>query len=181
MTDLDFITDSTLRKTIEDSIEYTSVLFKETEEESKSTLYKEETYRVIILYTIAIIEAVLLYLYKKSGDEITYFEYKFIKQLPSEYHHTKESNFSVIIAVQKSVKKAEQQITMKDLVDFFTERKFMKKDTADKLMHINGLRNTVHLSKPRDGVICDVAQVESALSMLVYVIERAPKSMPKLI
>ena len=179
MTDLDFITDAALRRTIEDSVEHAYVLYKETKEDSKSTLYKEETYRVIILYTVAVIEAVLLHLYKKYGEEMTYLEYKFIKQLPPEYRHASDPKSPLVVAVQKNVKKAEHQITMSDLVAFFKEKKFMKPETAENLLRINNLRNTFHLNKPRAGVICDIAQVESALQMLVHVIQNAPKSIPK--
>ena len=68
---------------------------------------------------------------------------------------------------------------MSDLVAFFKEKKFMKPETAENLLRINNLRNTFHLNKPRAGVICDIAQVESALQMLVHVIQNAPKSIPK--
>ena len=122
MTELDFITDITLRRTIEDSVEHTLVLYKETKEETKSKLYKEETYRVIVLYTAAIIEAVLLYLYKKHGEEMTYLDYKFIKQLPLEYRHVGSAGSLVVVAVQKSVKKAEHQIMMSDLVAFLRRK-----------------------------------------------------------
>jgi|SRR3989344_6819346 len=177
--ELDFITDNILRKTIEDSVEYVHVLSEESKKEDKSALYKEETYRVIILYIVSIIEAILLYLYKKHGDTITYLDYKFINTLPEDYHHASNRESRVVVAVQKTIEKSEHQIGTSDLVSFFKEKKLMKKETAEEILKINDLRNTLHLNKPREKTICDVAQVESALKLLVYVIQRAPKSILK--
>jgi hypothetical protein len=50
---LTFINSTSLRKTIEDSIEYINIIFN-LAKNNKSKIYKEETYRVIILYVIAI-------------------------------------------------------------------------------------------------------------------------------
>ena len=48
-TDLDFITDTDLRKKIENSIEYVFVLFEKSKNEKEKDLFREETHRVIIL------------------------------------------------------------------------------------------------------------------------------------
>ena len=178
--ELDFITDNTLRKTIEDSIEYVYVLTEESKKkEDRSALYKEETYRVIILYIASIIEAILLYLYKRQSDKITYTYYKFINPLHEDYQHASDRESPVIIAVQKTVEKVEHQIGMFELVSFFKEKKFMKEETAEEILKINNLRNTLHLNKPREGNACDITQVEASLKLLVYTIRRAPKSMPR--
>lgn len=177
--DLDFITDAGLRQTIENSTEYMYALSEEAKEKEKSDLYKEETYRVIMLYTVSVIEAVLLYLYKKHEDEMTFLDYKFVQPLPSEYGHSSNTNSRVVVAVQKREKMAEHKIGMGDLVCFFKERNLMKKETAEQILQINDLRNTFHLSKPRDKAVCDIVQVESALKLLVYVIQNAPKSVLK--
>ncbi|MDO8743182.1 MAG: hypothetical protein Q7J30_01310, partial [Candidatus Azambacteria bacterium] len=60
---LDFIQDNELRKTIENAIQYIYIIFDQAKD-SKSELYKEETYRVIVLYVISVIEAILLYVLK---------------------------------------------------------------------------------------------------------------------
>lgn len=179
MNDLDFVTDAGLRRTIENSVEYMYALFEEIKEKEKSDLYKEETYRVIILYAVSVIEAVLLYLYKKHADEMTFLEYKYIQTLPPEYHHLSNADSRVVVAVQKREKMAEYKVGMSDLVDFFKERKLMKKETAEQVLQINDLRNTFHLSKPRDKAVCDIAQVESAIKLLVYVIQNVQKSVLK--
>ena len=53
MSDLDFIKDKELRSTLENSIEYIYALFEESKNGEQKQLYKEETYRVIILYVIS--------------------------------------------------------------------------------------------------------------------------------
>lgn len=177
--ELDFITDNTLRKTIKDSIEYVYILSEESKKEDKSILYKEETYRVIILYIVSIIEAILLHLYKKHSEKITYIDYKFINQLTKGYGHTSDRESRVIVAVQKIIEKSEYQIGIFELVSFFRDKKVMKKETAEEILSINNLRNTLHLNKPRNEAVCDITQVESALKLLVHVIERVPKNIPK--
>src|SRR3990167_8531906 len=127
--ELDFITDNILRKTNEESVEYVHVLSEESKKEDKSVLYKEETYRVIILYIVSIIEAVLLYLYKRQSDKITYTDYKFISPLHEDYQHARDRESPVIIAVQKTIEKVEHQIRMFELVFFFKEKKFMREET----------------------------------------------------
>lgn len=179
MTDLDFIINLNLRKTIEDSIEYLYILFSKSKNEQENDLFREETYRVIILYVVSIIEAVLLYIYNNRGDEITKLEYKFVTTLPNEYEHNKEKDFPVVISVQKKVKKQEHDIGLFELVNFFKDKKLMLEKTADKIIEINDIRNTFHFNKSRSSVNCDIEHVESAVGLLVYVIEKAPKSLKK--
>lgn len=70
MRDLDFIKDKELRKTLEDSIEYIYALFEQSKDSKQKKSYQEETYRVIILYVVSAIEAILLYFYKARGRKL---------------------------------------------------------------------------------------------------------------
>lgn len=173
MKDLDFIKDEELHKTIEDSIEYIYVLFEQSKNNAQKELYLEETRRVIILYVVSVIEAILLYFYKARGEKIEYPEYKFIHTLPLEYEHHKKAGLPVIIAVQEKVEKQEHQIGLHDLVVFLGDKKLMQDKTADAILELNDVRNTFHLNKPR-AKNCDVKRVESALQLLVHTIEKAP-------
>jgi len=176
MDGLAFIEDAKLRKTIEDSIEFTYTLFEEAKAEGKSALYREETNRVIILYAVAAIEAILLFLYKKSGKTLTSFEYKFVQQLAPEFRHSSDVGSYLVVAVKQKTAIEDQKIMMRDLVNFFREEKFIKQDMVDELAHANGLRNTFHLTKSRETSVCDTAQAESALKLLLDVIEDVPKA-----
>lgn len=178
MNDLDFITDATLRKTVKDSIDYIYVLFEELKGKTANKLYQEETHRVIILYVVSVIEAILLYLYKKGEYEMTYLDYKYINTLPEGYRHDTCPGSRVIVAVQKNTSKAEHQIGLADLVNYFLDQKKIIKSTATEILAINDLRNTFHLNKPRK-ITCDVAQVERALKLLLYVIQKSPSALLK--
>ncbi|HUZ61761.1 MAG TPA: hypothetical protein VMU83_23485 [Hanamia sp.] len=172
MNDLSFIKDPDLRKTLEDSIEYIYTLIEQAKREEKQ-LYKEETYRVIILYVVSAIEAVLLYLYKTRGEKITYTEYKNVHNLPTSYIYKEKPEGQLVIAVAEQVEKKEYQIGLHDLVKFFKQKNILKDVTANEILEINDVRNTFHFSKFRTKA-CDLPQVEAALKLLVYTLERAP-------
>lgn len=178
MDDLNFIEDKELRKTLEDSIEYIFALFKQSKDISQKEIYREETYRVIILYVVSVIEAVLLYFYKVRGEKIVYTEYTFVQTLPLEYEHREKIGLPVVIAVQEKLNKKEHQIGLHDLVIFFKTKKLIQEKTADDILELNDVRNTFHLSKPR-AKNCDLKRVEAALNLLVHTIKRAPEALKK--
>ncbi len=176
MDDLDFIKDNELRKTLEDSIEYIFALFEQSKDAGQKEIYREETYRVIILYIVSVIEAVMLYFYKARGEKIGYIEYKFVQTLPLEYGHREKIGLPVVIAVQEKLDKQEHQIGLRDLVIFFKTKRLIQEKTSDDILELNDVRNTFHLSKPR-AKNCDLKRVESALNLLVHTIKRAPEAL----
>lgn len=176
MKELDFIKDEDLRKTLEDSIDFIYNFHEQSKGDGQKKLYQEETYRIIILYVVSVIEAVLLYFYKTRGDKIEYLEYRLVQALPPEFGHSEKKGCPLIIAVQE--KKEKDQIGMHDLVTFFEAKKLIQKKTANDILELNDLRNTFHLSKPR-AKSCDVERVEAALQLLVHTIENAPKALEK--
>lgn len=178
MSDLDFIKDKELRKTLEDSIEYIYTLFEQSKDDGQKELYREETHRVIILYVISAIEAVLLYFYKERGEKIEYLEYKFVQTLPTGYGHHGKTGLPVVVAVQEKLEKPEHQIGTHDLVNFFKTKKLIQEKTATDILELNDVRNTFHFSKPR-AKNCDLKRVESALQLLVHTLEKAPRALKK--
>jgi hypothetical protein len=178
MSDLDFIKDKELQKTLEDSIEYIYALFEQSKDDKQKALYREETYRVIILYVVSAIEAVLLYFYKERGEKIEYLEYKFVQTLPAEYAHRAKVGLPVVVGVQEKVEKQEYQIGLHDLVMFFKSKKLIQEKTANDILGLNDVRNTFHFAKPR-AKNCDLKRVESALRLLVHTLERAPGVLKK--
>ena len=173
MADLDFIKDKELRTRLENSIEYIYALYEQSKSVDQKPLYKEETYRVIILYVISAIEAVVLYFYKERGEKIEYSEYKFIESLPKNYSHDEKKGSPVVVAVQEKVEKKEHQIGLHDLITFFRGKNLIQEKTANDILELNDVRNTFHFSKPRIKD-CDLGRVESALKLLVRTIEKAP-------
>ena len=173
MNDLEFIKDKELRITLENSIEYIYALFEQSKDGEQKQLYKEETYRVIILYVISAIEAIFLYFYKERGEKIEYLEYKFVEPLSKNYFHNKKKGLPVIVAVHEKVEKKEHQIGLHDLITFFRGKKLIQEKTADDILELNDVRNTFHFSKPRIKS-CDLERVESSLKLLVRTIKKAP-------
>lgn len=178
MEGLDFIVDKELRKTLEDSIEFVYALHESSKASDSNPLYQEETCRVIILYIISAIEAVLLYFYKLRGDRIEKLEYKFIQQMPGEYSHSERVGARVVLAVQETIAKKDYEIGLHDLIAFYEEKKIILKKTAEKILELNDVRNTLHFTKTRNKK-CDLARVEEALALLVYVLEKAPGGLKK--
>lgn len=177
MSDLDFIEDTALRKTLDNSIDYIYALFKQSKDKEQTELYKEETNRVIILYVVSAIEAVLLYFYKVRGEKITYPEYRFVESLPERYIHKDKEGSPVVVAVQETMEKKEHQIGLHDLATFFKEKKLIQEKTVGEILELNALRNTFHFNKPRTEFTCDLNRVESALQLLVRTLQNAPKAL----
>lgn len=178
MSDLDFIEDKELRTTLENSIEFIYALYEKSKAAGQTALFLEETYRIIVLYVVAAIEAVLLYFFKVRGEKFVYTDYKCVHPLPTEFANTKKNGLPVVIAVQDKIEKPDHQIGLRDLVIFFKTRKLIQDKTAEDILELNELRNTFHFHKPRARA-CDLKGVESALQLLVHTIQRAPKSLQR--
>ena len=176
MDTLDFIKDPALRKTLEDSIEYIYALFEQSKADGQKSLYQEETYRVIILYVVSAIEAVLLYFYKVRGEKIEHYEYRFVQTLPTEYQHSKKDGLPIVVAVQDRVESREHDLGIHALVTFFRSKKLIQERTAQDILDMNNVRNTFHFSKMR-AQKCDIQRVEKALQLLVHTIQNAPKAL----
>lgn len=176
MNDLDFINDQKLRKTLEDSIEYIYALYERSKSDGLHKLYQEETYRVIILYVVSAIEAILFYFYKVRGEKIQYAEYKFVQALPLKYEHIEKKGLPVVVAVQDKIEKKEHQLGIHELVTSFKSKNLMMAKTAEDILDMNDVRNTFHFNKLR-AKTCDLKRVERALQLLVHTIKNAPKSL----
>jgi len=169
MSDLDFIKDGELRKTLEDSFEYVLALYTLTKDPKQSEIFRNETYRVIIIYVVSFIEAVLLYRYREGGVKFKSYEYKYIQSLVDEYKHIQKPNSQVVIAVQENVEKKDHQIGLNDLVILFKKNKVLKAKTADNILDINEIRNTLHFNKPRTKNF-DLNMVNKALQLIIVIL-----------
>jgi len=172
MQDFNFIKDIELKNAIEDSVNFI-VLLNSINQDS-TDLFKEEKYRTLILYIVAIIEALLYYYLVFKNKKITYIEYKNINYIPYLKYKGLEDE-SVVIAIQKEKSKISSQIGLSDLLEFFKKEKLMKSETAEKISNLNNIRNTFHLSKKRKDLDLTKEMVEDGLELLVYVIENIAK------
>ena len=168
---LNFIKNQSLNSTIENSFKYMSTLLIKSKKEEISELYKEENYRVIILYIVAIIEAILLYVLKERGEKIITTVYKFPNEISKKVKHTDYPDETVVTAVKINKVKDEKEIGVQNLVQFMTSKKLMHKITAEKILEINDIRNTFHLSKCRNNIRINTNKVEKALDLLLKIIQ----------
>ncbi len=169
--DTDFIDDSILRKRVENSLQYILVTY-DAARNLKNIEHRAEAYRVIILYCVSIIEALLFDIYHRSRKNISKFEYKSIIELPSEYINKKYRG-KTILAVREEVAKRELEISFIELLTFL-KGDVMKDDTVDRIKKINQKRNTFHLRK-KGSSICKTEDVEEALSLLELCIKNVPR------
>ncbi len=173
--ELDFIEDAELRKIIDDAIQYIYIIFHQAKN-SDNALYKEETYRVIVLYIISIIEAILLYVLKIENKHITKIEYKFPTPFSNKFIHKDIPDSPVIIAVQKKENKDNYQIGLFELVSFMKKEKIISESFTQKILNANDIRNTFHFTKPRNKITCEIDVVEKTFDLLSEVIKKLSKA-----
>lgn len=152
-----FISDLSLRKKIENAIETMAFLYliernERAKEEKPSPGFLKEIYRMIILYSASVIEAVLLYLYKKKSFSLTKPVYKNVHTLPSEYQLEPDSK--LVFARQKQEQKDVKELMLDILLKTAYEKKVIKKTLSTKIEKLKNVRNTFHLSKSRKGIQC---------------------------
>ena len=93
------ISDTALRARIEASISYLSYLYETSQQPDITDAVRTETYRMIVLYTISIIEAILFSIYESYPKQIHAAVYKFENELSEKYKH-QDSHGRVVIAIK---------------------------------------------------------------------------------
>lgn len=174
MDGLNSIEDKDLNTKIKNSINYSLALFELSKNKEHNDLFREETYRVIVLYAISCIEGILFYFYKSRSEKIEALEYRHVHALPGEFCLKGDDKKPLVVAAQMKVEKI--QIGLHELVVHFEGLKLIQKDTAKKLRDLNGIRNTHHLAIERKKK-CEIADVENAFYLLNYTIDRAPQNL----
>ncbi len=159
-TNFSFITDIALRRKIENAIEITSFLNLKRNEEGTATGFAKEIRRMEILYAASIIEAILIYLFKKLGDQIHKIDYKDVYTLPNSYQLVAPSTF--VLAKQIQTPRTERELMLDNLLEHFSKKGLIKKDLKSKIDTARKVRNTFHLAKSRKGIRCDAVSVNSA-------------------
>lgn len=154
---LDFITDTTIRNKIEEAIETNSFLYLMERDHKFDAGTSKEIRRIIILYSASIIEAILLFLYKKKKFSSQKTYYSEIHTLPTKYQQNNESR--IVIATQIKKQREERELMLDVLVDFFFDEKIINKVLKSKIDKARDIRNTFHLSKSRKGIHCGVKAV----------------------
>ena len=89
MIELDFIKDLDLKRTLENSLDFVYSFRERFEDFPENKFHQEENHRIVILYVVSAIEALLMYFYKDRGEKTVNTDYKFIHTLPNEFIHCK--------------------------------------------------------------------------------------------
>jgi len=163
-----FITDVSLRTKIEGAIETISFLYLFGKKFEASSGVAKEIRRVIILYSASIIEAALLFIYKRKGFAMEKLNYTNVYPLPKEYQF--ESNSVLVLAKQISKSKQDRDLMLDSLLKFFSDKRIIKTSLKERIDRVRNVRNTFHLSKSRKGVQCGVTSVTSSLRAAVNTI-----------
>lgn len=156
---LGFISDVTLRRKLVEAIETTSELYLVQQDPIYSALAKEIR-RIIVLYCASIIEAVLLYLYKKDNFKLTKPEYKDVQTLSQRYQL--DSNSTFVIASQVNVPRHERELMLDMLLKLFIEENIIPKQLGDKIEKAKSIRNTFHLAKSRSGMNIGQSRIKTS-------------------
>lgn len=174
--DTAFIKNKAAKARIDDSITYIFALYKDARN-NQSKSFQTETCRVIILYTISIIEALLHEAYAIVPEKITKEIYKDPRIIDGGYTHRANKDCSVVLNVRCTVEKPEREIQFNELLQFL-KQKVLHPKTVQRLEKVNSLRNTFHLRKlGKSG--CTTKDVEEALSLLDLMLNEIPKLLQK--
>lgn len=157
--DLLFISDIYLRKKIVNAIGTISGLYLVERDEKYPPELSKEIRRTIVLYAASIIEALLLFLYKKCGKQQFKVNYNNVYSLPSSLQIS--TQYKLIVAKQVKIPKEERELTLDVLLKFYTnEEKIISKELAAKIEKAKDIRNTFHLSKPRSRLVANVNTIK---------------------
>ena len=173
--DLLFITDHSLRVKIEDAIETISLLYLLNQNKGLSEGFAKENRRMMILYAASVIEAVLLYLYKKKECSINKTEYTKVHTLPQTYQL--ETGLTLVLAKQVQTPKNDRELMLDVLLKYFSESGLITESLKKKIEKAKNVRNTFHLSKSRKGIPCGNLTVKSSSEAVLGTLNAVRKSL----
>ncbi len=151
-TDLLFISDIPLRKKIINAIDTISGLYLIEKDTNYPRELSKEIRRTIVLYAASIIEASLLFLYKRKASPILKTEYADVHTLPLSLQNGSQNK--LVIARQVQSPRDERELMLDVLLKFYTSKeKIIPKSLAEKIIKAKDIRNTFHLSKSRSGLV----------------------------
>jgi hypothetical protein len=83
------------------------------------------------LYAASIVEALLLYLYKRKGSSIVKNEYADVHVLPQSYQF--ETGTVLVIAKQRKVPRHDRELMLDVLLKFFIQQKLINVSLKKKI------------------------------------------------
>lgn len=167
--DLTFITTLSLRSKLVGAIKTISDLYTISEGPDTKPLLSIEIRRVIVLYVASIIEAILLFLYKKTNINQSKIEYTDICVLPNSFQLEKDKRF--VVAKQIETARSDRELMLDVLLKVFIDKKAISTELETKIKHAKDVRNTFHLSKLRGGILVNKKKVDASIEALYEIVE----------
>jgi len=166
-----FVTPKAFRANVIESVKFVAwlwVLAQKIEDE-----YQDETVRTVILYNMSIVEALLLFWTKKKKKK--FFEDKYTDKytLPIKLQGT--SGKELLVAHFSRVEKDDTRVWFHDLIAEC--KQFMGKDLHDRVIDLQGIRNTFHLSKTRRAL--SLKKAEGSFDAVLEVVNKIKRDLKK--
>jgi len=165
-----FITPRSFRTNIIESVEFTAWLWVTAQKIEEK--YTDEILRTIILYNSAIIEALLLFRAKKQKIKLYKTEYKQPSKLQTAFQN-KSGN--IVLAFQEKTERGEAHIWLSDLLR--EQKSFLGNKLHDEITSLQGVRNTLHLSRERETLSMKYA--EESYDAVYKVVSKLKREMKK--
>lgn len=167
--DLSFITPIRFRKNISDSLRFSGFLYISAK--SIEMEYGDDIVRTIILYNTAIIEALLLFRYKKKKLKHQLVEYRDVYTLPNSYQ---SKNKIIVLALKHTTKKKEERLWLNELL--LVQKDFLSESLLNNIKFLQDTRNTLHLSKKRVNNLT-IKNADKSFDVLYEVITKVEKDL----
>lgn len=166
-----FVTPKTFRTNIVESVEFVAwlwVLAQEIEDK-----YQNEMVRIIVLYNMSIVEALLLFWAKRRKKK--FFEDKYTDKytLPTELQGV--AGKELLIAHFSRVEKNDTRVWFHDLIA--EGKQLLGKDLHGRVTDLQDIRNTFHLSKTRRAL--SLKKAESSFDVVLEVVNKIKKDLKK--
>ncbi len=175
--DLLFITDIPLRNKIEDAIEMISLLYLLEKQGSFPRGFLKENRRMIILYSASVVEAVLLYVYKKKGFAIRKTNYLDVVTLPASYQL--EPGSTLVVAKQVQGTRPDRELMLDILLKVCFDEGVIDAQLQARIEKAKNVRNTFHLSKSRKGLNCSPASANQSFEAVLDTIVQSREYLHK--
>jgi len=166
-----FVTPKAFRTNIVESVEFVAwlwVLAQKIEEK-----YRDESVRTVILYNMSIVEALLLFWAKKKKKK--FFEDKYTDKhiLPTELQGV--TNKELLVAHFSKMEKDDTRIWFHDLIA--EGKQLLGKDLHDRVVDLQDIRNTFHLSKTRRAL--SLKKSEESFDVVLEVVNKIKRDLKK--
>jgi hypothetical protein len=165
-----FVTPRALRNNIVESVEFAGflwVLAQEVDDE-----YQDEVVRTVVLYNIAIIEALLLFWAKKHNIRFYDEKYRHPTPLAREFQKTDQI---LVVAYQSKTDREESRIWLHDLI--VKGEQFLGKELRDEVASLQDIRNTFHLSRVRRTL--SLKKAKESFDVVLQVVNKVKKEVLK--